>query len=441
MNQEKAKNRFRRMMSGLAVALPAAGIIALGGCIRSVCGSWAGMMPVEIFPENVRTSVSDGLPAITPTAYAAPSDRLIQPEGGVELLSAGLREDATVSGCGLYIDGQFYGAYASGDSLRQILDSIKSLYATGAEGEEVSFTREVQLVDGRYPAADMLTYSGLESVLSSTVTGEAEYLVHTGDTLTAIAGYYGMTAEAFSALNPDFPETIYAGDILTVNVTRPLLQVKCTRQVSETVPIPFTTVVEGQSASGRAEIVSRGVNGSKQVTAVVVTVNGQETERAVLSEEVLTEPVAQVVTEGAQEEVTYSASYFGDTGSGELTEALIWPLPDGGGVETCQYSEDGHQGVDLAIDAGTEIYAAASGKVVVAGTFYTYGNCVVIDHGNGVRTLYGHCSALNVSVGDEVAQGDVIGYVGMTGYATGNHLHFELHINNRTHDPLRYAAR
>ncbi len=79
--------------------------------------------------------------------------------------------------------------------------------------------------------------------------------------------------------------------------------------------------------------------------------------------------------------------------------------------------------------------------MVVAGTFYTYGNCVVIDHGNGVRTLYGHCSALNVSVGDEVTQGDVIGYVGMTGYATGNHLHFELHINNRTHDPLNYVAR
>ena len=441
LNQKDMKSRFRHLCGNLAVVLPAVGIIALGGCIRSVCGSWAEMMSVGIFPESRTVQAAGSLPAMAPAAEGTATARVLSPEGSVELLSAGISDNATVSGCGLYIDGQFYGAYASGDSLRGILESIQSLYATGAEGEEVAFTREVQLVDGTYPASDMLTYSGLEAVLSSTVTEEVEYLVHTGDTLSAIAGYYGMTADEFSALNPDFPETIYAGDIMTLNVRQPLLQVQCTRQVNETVSIPFTTVIEGTSASGRAEIVSKGQNGSKQVSAVVVTVNGQETERVVLSEEVITEPVPQVMTEGTMDEVTYSASYFGDTGSGELTEALIWPLPDGGGVETCQYSEDGHQGLDLAIDAGTEIYAAASGKVVVAGTFYTYGNCVVIDHGNGVRTLYGHCSALNVSVVDVATQGDVIGYVGMTGYATGNHLHFELHINNRTHDPLNYVAR
>ena len=172
-----------------------------------------------------------------------------------------------------------------------------------------------------------------------------------------------------------------------------------------------------------------------------MTVNGRETERVILSEKVLVEPVTQTMTEGTQSSVSYSASYYGDTGSGVLTESLIWPLPNNGGTETCYYGEDGHQGVDLAIDAGTDIYAAASGTVVVAGWYYTYGNCVVIDHGNGVRTLYGHCSSLNVSVGQEVAQGDVIGKVGMTGYATGNHLHFEVHINNRTCDPYTYIAR
>lgn len=442
MNQKNLKNRIHRLGSSLAVILPAVGIIALGGCIRSVCGSWAGMLSVGIFPESTLVESDESLPAISPTAATGTADaRIMTPNGGVELLSTGISDKATVTGCGLYIDGQFYGAYASTDSLRNILDSIKALYATGAEGEEVTFTRDIQLVEGTYPAADMLTYSGLEAVLSSTVTEEVDYLVHTGDTLSAIARYYGMTVDEFSALNPDFPGTIYAGDVMTFKVKQPLIQVSCTRQVTETVSIPFSTVVEGTSSSGRAEIVSKGQNGSKQVTAVVVTVNGQETDRVVLSEEVLSEPVDQVMTEGTMNEVTYSASYYGDTGSGELEEALIWPLPDGGGVETCQYSEDGHQGIDLAIDAGTEIYAAASGKVVVAGVFYTYGNCVVIDHGNGVRTLYAHCSSLNVSVGDEVTQGDVVGYVGMTGYATGNHLHFEVHINNRTHDPLNYVAR
>ena len=58
-----------------------------------------------------------------------------------------------------------------------------------------------------------------------------------------------------------------------------------------------------------------------------------------------------------------------------------------------------------------------------------------------MRTLYAHCSSLNVSVGDEVSQGDVVGFVGMTGYANGNHLHFEVHINNRSYDPYNFIAR
>lgn len=128
----------------------------------------------------------------------------------------------------------------------------------------MAFTREVQLVDGTYPASDMLTYSGLEAVLSSTVTEEVEYLVHTGDTLSAIAGYYGMTADEFSALNPDFPETIYAGDIMTLNVRQPLLQVLCTRQVNETVSIPYTTVIEGTSASGGRRLSRRARTGASR---------------------------------------------------------------------------------------------------------------------------------------------------------------------------------
>lgn len=351
--------------------------------------------------------------------------------------------EATVKGCGLYIDGQFYGAYSSASSLRNILDSFKALYMTGEEGETVDFTRDIQLVDGTYPASDLLTYSGIKSVLESKVTETYEYVVRSGDTEQTIASYYGMTVDRFTALNGELAtDDLTAGDILKVKVEEPLVQVACTRKVTETVSIPFSTeVVEGVSSSGKAEIITQGVNGSKTVTANVVTVNGRETERVILSEKVLVEPVTQTMTEGTQSSVSYSASYYGDTGSGVLTESLIWPLPNNGGTETCYYGEDGHQGVDLAIDAGTDIYAAASGTVVVAGWYYTYGNCVVIDHGNGVRTLYGHCSSLNVSVGQEVAQGDVIGKVGMTGYATGNHLHFEVHINNRTCDPYTYIAR
>jgi murein DD-endopeptidase MepM/ murein hydrolase activator NlpD len=73
--------------------------------------------------------------------------------------------------------------------------------------------------------------------------------------------------------------------------------------------------------------------------------------------------------------------------------------------------------------------AADSGVVVTAGYHYSYGNYVIINHGNGMRTLYAHASRLNVHVGQSVKQGDVIAYVGSTGDSTGNHCHFEVYVN------------
>lgn len=85
-----------------------------------------------------------------------------------------------------------------------------------------------------------------------------------------------------------------------------------------------------------------------------------------------------------------------------------------------------HDGVDIGAAYGTAIYASASGTVVSAGWYGGYGNCVMINHGNGYTTLYGHQSRIAVSAGQTVSQGQVIGYVGSTGNSTGPHLHFEV---------------
>lgn len=95
------------------------------------------------------------------------------------------------------------------------------------------------------------------------------------------------------------------------------------------------------------------------------------------------------------------------------------PNPIGSGIRF-------HKALDLAASKGTDIYAAASGKVITAKYSSSYGNHVVILHPNGYSTLYAHASKLLVSVGDQVKQGDVIALVGTTGYSTGNHLHFEI---------------
>ena len=100
-----------------------------------------------------------------------------------------------------------------------------------------------------------------------------------------------------------------------------------------------------------------------------------------------------------------------------------------------------HKGVDLAAPTGTRIKAAGDGVVEFVGRKGGYGNVVVLRHENGVSTLYGHLSgfASGLRKGQQVAQSDIIGYVGMTGMATGPHLHYEFLVNKIHRDPLTVA--
>ena len=95
-----------------------------------------------------------------------------------------------------------------------------------------------------------------------------------------------------------------------------------------------------------------------------------------------------------------------------------------------------HAGVDLAAPAGSPITATADGEVTTAGWSGGYGLLVALDHGGGRQTRYGHMSRLNVAVGQQVRQGDVIGFVGSTGRSTGPHVHYETRVNGRAVDPF-----
>lgn len=98
-----------------------------------------------------------------------------------------------------------------------------------------------------------------------------------------------------------------------------------------------------------------------------------------------------------------------------------------------------HKGLDIAAKLGTPIYAVSGGTVSFAGKKGALGNLVIINHGNGVQTYYGHCSKLNVSNGQKVKAGDKIAEVGKTGSATGYHLHLEIHINGTAVNPQKYV--
>lgn len=97
-----------------------------------------------------------------------------------------------------------------------------------------------------------------------------------------------------------------------------------------------------------------------------------------------------------------------------------------------------HSGMDIGVDYGTPIHAADSGTVIYSGWISGYGNAVIIDHGGGMQTLYGHNQSLNVSEGQSVSKGDVIAFAGSTGNSTGPHCHFEVEINGQAVDPMGY---
>jgi len=97
-----------------------------------------------------------------------------------------------------------------------------------------------------------------------------------------------------------------------------------------------------------------------------------------------------------------------------------------------------HEGIDIAVGSGTAVVASAGGTVIVAGWMGGYGNLVVVDHGYGIATAYGHNTSLAVGVGQTVGQGQVIAYSGNTGNSTGPHVHFEVRVNGGAVDPLGY---
>jgi murein DD-endopeptidase MepM/ murein hydrolase activator NlpD len=123
----------------------------------------------------------------------------------------------------------------------------------------------------------------------------------------------------------------------------------------------------------------------------------------------------------------------------------IWPvygrLESGVGGRRNPFTGRGHEyheGQDIDAAWGTPVEAAASGKVTIAGWQRGYGNVVYVDHGSGISTRYGHLSRINVSIGQSVTTGDIIGLVGSTGRSTGPHLHYEVRINNQPVDPKPY---
>lgn len=188
----------------------------------------------------------------------------------------------------------------------------------------------------------------------------------------------------------------------------------------------------------------------ERVTAEVVALQAKEEEERIAAEEAerraeeARKLAESTVVPGAGGGGSSSAGTSGGDGSVNVS-GWVNPCPSYYGV-TNEFAWAGawdgnyHNGIDLGAASGADILAAGPGTVTYVGWYDSGGNAVIVSHGNGVRTIYMHMSAQAATVGQQVSAGDLIGYVGSTGYSTGPHLHFQIEINGTPVNPRNYFS-
>ena len=331
---------------------------------------------------------------------------------------------------GLYVDGQFYGATTEGGQLEAAIAAIKAPYEAENPGAEIGFVKSVELRRGIYLAESVKDYSELQALFDQPVQGQRTYTIQAGDTPLIIAGANDITLDELYALNPvlENGSNMPVGQELIIGESVSFLQVKVVKTQVEQEEIPFETIKTDDDSldRGKTKTTQQGVKGLQEVTYQYTYIDGRMVDRTQIGDPVvLQEPVEEHISVGTYiSQAGYSVTPSGSGG-------MIFPVGPGFTYMSRGFSGAyAHNGLDLCAAYGTPIYAAQSGVVTYASaTAGGYGIHVIINHGGGVQTLYGHCSALVVGAGQSVARGQVIAYVGSTGNSTGNHCHFEVIIN------------
>lgn len=332
---------------------------------------------------------------------------------------------------GLYIDGQILAVNMNGQGIRDQLQRQLDKVATGAPNERVEFIQTVEVKKGMMPKNLEHSLVEIDDMLNETAVREQTYTVVPGDTMGAIAQKFGMSVSALQKMNPDVnPTSMRDGTKLIVQSAEPRLAIKLVRTETYNEPLPFETekISTDSLYQNQTKVQVDGVEGELKITADVTIIGGKEVERTELSREVIREPVTKQMLVGTKKLPAKAA-----------TGTMRRPV---GGVISSSYGKwrgsSRHTGVDFANPTGTPVVAADGGKVISAGWAGGYGYCIVIDHGNGLKTRYAHCSKLLISAGESVAKGQTIARVGSTGNSTGPHLHFEV-IKNGSHvNPFNY---
>ena len=365
---------------------------------------------------------------ITPTYTLAVSDQVMTES---EVADAILRasSDEIGDGTAVYIDGNLSFVTTEGDHLRAYLDAIKAPYEDAFDANRrVEFVHDIRLVDGVYFLSSIVPYDTVISTLSA-VTPAATYTVpEDGQTAAEAAESAGVdltTLQAYNTGLEDGDTELIAGTTLALSqpVTE-LLQVKVIERQTYVEDVQYDTIeTESEDYSfGERVVLQSGQNGRQEVVQDVTYIGGVPVQTDIVQINMLEAPVTEQVAVGTR----LASGMTAQVGSG----TFYWPVPQYRYVS--RWMSASHKGADIVAPYGTPIIASDSGVVQTAGWHnhpYGYGNYVIIDHGNGWTTLYGHMSSIAVTAGEAVEAGQIIGYVGNTGYSFGNHCHFEMYYN------------
>lgn len=339
----------------------------------------------------------------------------------------------TIQSYSIVANGSTIAALKSQEEANQVLDMIKANYVKAEEQQkykEITFAEKVEVKQEFNEEGKIMP---LEDAASFIIKGTDEEKIHkvtSGESFWSISRKYNISIDDLQKANPKAdPNKIKIDQVLNLVVPKPLISVKTVEKAEYTENIPFEQTVEfsGSLYKDQSSIKVKGAYGERSVVAEVVKINGVEDSRNILSEKVTKEPKTQILVKGTKElPPKKGTGTFSMPTRGTLTSryGARW-----GSV---------HEGIDLATPIGTAVNAADGGVVTWAGARGSYGNLVIIDHGAGFVSYYGHLSKIYVKVGAKVYKGQKIAASGNTGRSTGPHVHFEIRKNGKAVDPLKY---
>lgn len=339
-----------------------------------------------------------------------------------------------ISGFSILADGKTVGFASTEAEAHQILDTLKKAY-TAPGSQESWFVETVVVKPGRQDIVKFVGSRTLEDAVRSIAKGTTEtreHIIQPGENLWLIAKKYQISMDTLIAANPAInPEKVKIDQKISLVVPKPLISVACkeVKEYNESIPFEVAYEESGGIYKGESTVKRAGVQGERFVKAEIVRVNGKEIERKILEEKVSKNPIGKIVVKGTKNPPP-------KIGSGKFIR------PTSRGLLTSRYGSRWgrmHEGIDIGLPIGSQIKASDGGRVTFSGYRDGYGLCVIIDHGGGLSTLYGHLSQVQVKKGESVFQGQAIAKSGNSGRSTGPHLHFEVQKNGRPVNPLGYV--